>query len=101
MTQARSGSPNVEQRRLVLQHFLAVCVGSTDDGSADTTKIQRVAGYILRTLPYFPVHVFDQLLWFGAQTQDDWEDGLDQDVSHVHERMRLSSLTRFAYSPFW
>jgi hypothetical protein len=99
MTQARSGSPNVEQRRLVLQHFLAVCDGSTDDGSADTTMIQRVAGYILRTLPYFPVQVFDQLLWFGAQTP--WEDGLTQDVSHAHARMRLSSLTRFAYSPFW
>jgi hypothetical protein len=47
------------------------------------------------------VKVFDQLLWFGAQTRNDWEDGLDEDVGHAHSCMRLSCLTRFACSPFW
>ena len=82
MAQARAGSVSVEQRRLVLQQFLEACVGGAASACVDSTMISKVAGYILRTLPYFPVQVFEQLLWFGAQTQDDWEDGLDQDVSH-------------------
>ena len=101
MDQARAGSVSVEQRRLVLQQFLEACVGNAAGGCVGPTMIAKVAGYIVRTLPYFPVKVFEQLLWFGAQTRKDWEDGLDEDVSHAHSCMRLSCLTRFACSPFW
>jgi hypothetical protein len=101
MDQARAGSVSVEQRRLVLQQFLEACVGNAAGGCVGSTMIAKVAGYIVRTLPYFPVKVFEQLLWFGAQTRKDWEDGLDEDVSHAHSCMRLSCLARFACSPFW
>jgi hypothetical protein len=77
MAGARSGIPSLEQRKLVLQQFLATCAEGSAD-AADATMTAMVCGYVLRTLPYFPAQVFQGLLWFGEQTP--WEDGLAQDV---------------------
>jgi hypothetical protein len=84
MSQARLGNPSSTQRQQVLQQFLSCCTDSATDAlpkQADDQKdmILRVCGFVLRTLPYLPVQVQDNLLWFGEATP--WEDGLVEDVS--------------------
>jgi hypothetical protein len=57
----------------------SACPKSKDE---QEDMIFKVCGFILRTLPYLPVQVQDQLLWFGVSTP--WEDGLAEDVSRRH-----------------
>jgi hypothetical protein len=92
MASARSGCPGLEQRKQVLQQFLSICASSCSAvAGVNEEMIQKVCGYILRTLPYFPAKVFDQLLWFGGTP---WEDGLAEDVRCTHARERLRSPAR-------
>jgi hypothetical protein len=80
MASARSESPGLEQREHVQQQFLEICASRCSSvAGVDEVMIQKVCGYILRTLPYFPANVFDQLLWFGQQTP--WEEWFQTCIS--------------------
>jgi hypothetical protein len=72
---ARQGSPVLEQRETILQMFLSL---SAAHSGQEASMIAKICGYVLRTLPYLPVPVFDNVLWFGNGTP--WEDGLADDV---------------------
>jgi len=75
MLGARQGSPLLEQRETILQMFLSL---SAAHSGQEASMIAKICGYVLRTLPYLPVPVFDNVLWFGNGTP--WEDGLADDV---------------------
>ena len=78
MTNARTGSPTLEQRKAVLQRFLS----SSGVADADRLMFEKVCGFVLRTLPFLPLLLPSSfpgsLVWFGDVTP--WEDGLEQDV---------------------
>lgn len=121
MGNARAGIPSSEQRQQVLRLFLSSCAEKSDPkgtihfGAPSTAKNAKddqedmafkVCGFILRTLPFLPVHVQGQLVWFGDATP--WEEGLVEDVSacclcchmfvHCIVSLLLVSFTSFAWS---
>jgi hypothetical protein len=75
---ARHGRPVLQQRETILQMFLSL---SAAHCGQETSMIAKICGYVLRTLPYLPVPVFDNVLWFGNGTP--WEDGLADDVGFL------------------